>query len=97
MKACHSCGAVWEEQHDPGRNEACLRCGADMHCCLNCLMYDRMKANQCSSRTADPPSDKAATNSCDEFQMADRKGAAAAPPVDRKKALEEKWEGLFKG
>lgn len=95
MKTCHACGAVWEEKHDPGRNEVCLRCGADMHCCLNCRMYDRMKARQCSSATADPPTDKVVANSCDEFEMADRKSAGPSPD-DRKKALDEKWKSLFK-
>jgi hypothetical protein len=58
-------------------------------------MYEQMKARQCSSATTDPPSDKASTNSCEEFQMADRKSAGPLP-TDRKKALEDKWKGLFK-
>lgn len=95
MKTCHGCGAVWEEQHEPGHNEMCLRCGGDLHCCLNCRMYDPMKAHQCSSATADPPSDKVSTNSCEEFQMADRR-SAGTPPTDRKKAIEEKWKSLFR-
>jgi len=95
MKACHACGAVWDERHEPGRNETCLRCHAELHCCLNCRMYDVMKARQCASFTADPPSDKISANSCEEFQMADRLGAGPSPG-DRKKAFEEKWKGLFK-
>jgi hypothetical protein len=58
-------------------------------------MYDRMKARQCSSATADPPTDKVVANSCDEFEMADRKSAGPSPD-DRKKALDEKWKSLFK-
>ncbi len=95
MKTCHQCGAPWEERREPGRTETCLRCGADLHCCLNCRMYDPMKARQCSSMTADPPSDKSAANCCEEFQMTDRAGPAPTA-LDRKKALEEKWKSLFK-
>jgi hypothetical protein len=95
MKTCHACGAIWEEKHEPGRGETCMQCGADMHCCMNCRMYDPMKAHSCSSTTTDPPSDKVGANSCEEFQMADRTQAAPSPEA-RKKALEEKWKGLFK-
>ena len=96
MKACHACGAPWEERHDPGRNETCMNCGADMHCCLNCGLYDPMKSGQCASRTTDPPSDKKSTNSCDEFAMANRPAGAASPGEDRKKAFKDKWDSLFK-
>ena len=95
MKYCHACGALWEERHDPGRGETCLRCGADMHCCMNCRHYDPIKAGDCALRNTDPPADKAKANVCDDFQMADR---AQPPPSDagRKRAVEEKWKSLFK-
>ena len=96
MKSCHACGAVWDEKHDPGRGETCLRCGADMHCCLNCRAYDPIKSGGCASRTADPLSDKAAANSCDDFVMADRPAGAARPAVDRRDDLKKKWDSLFK-
>ena len=95
MKTCHACGAAWGEKHEPGRNETCMKCGADMHCCLNCRVYDPMKARSCASMTTDPPSDKEAANSCEEFQMADRHRAQQSQD-DRQKALEEKWKGFFK-
>jgi len=95
MKACHACGAVWEEKREPGTRETCLRCGADLHCCLNCRLYDPMRAHGCKSTTTDPPSDKESANSCEEFQMADR-GGGAQSPEERRKALEEKWKSLFK-
>jgi len=95
LKTCHACGAVWQEKHEPGKNEACLRCGTDMHCCLNCRMYDPIKARRCTSATTDPPSEKETANSCEEFQMADRQSAGPSP-MDRKKTLEEKWKDLFK-
>jgi len=95
VKACHSCGTVWGEQHEPGRNEACLKCGADMHCCLNCRLYDPIKSGRCSSRATDPPSNKAGNNSCDEFQMADR-AAGGRTADDRRRELDEKWNRLFK-
>jgi len=95
MKTCHACGAIWEEKHEPGVRDLCLRCGADMHCCLNCRIYDPRKSRRCASMTADPPSDKEAANSCDEFQLADRPSGEPSP-ADRKKATEEKWKSLFK-
>lgn len=95
MKACHACGTPWEEQHNPGRMDRCLKCGADMHCCLNCKMYDPTKGGQCSSRTAEPPTDKVSVNSCDEFMIADRTGPIQSSE-DRQESLKDKWDSLFK-
>lgn len=96
MKTCHACGAEWTEKHEPGRGENCLECGADMYCCLNCRLYDPMKSGSCSSRTTDPPSDKAAANSCEEFLMADRPAGTVPPPQARREELKKKWDGLFR-
>jgi hypothetical protein len=95
MKRCRVCGAPWEEKHEPGKNESCMRCGADMHACRNCRLFDPLKARQCASMTADPPSDKESANDCDEFQLADREDPVSSKD-DRKKELDEKWKGLFK-
>jgi len=95
VKSCHACGAAWEECREPGRNETCLICGVDMYCCLNCRMYDPIKAQSCTSSTADHPTNKVAANSCEEFEMADRRNAGPSPD-ERKRALEEKWNRLFK-
>lgn len=95
MKTCYACGAVWEEKHEPGRQETCLKCGTPLHCCLNCRHYDPMKARQCASMTTDPPSDKGAANDCDEFQMADGERIKMSSE-QRRRAVEQKWKNLFK-
>lgn len=96
MKNCFNCGTAWEGTpgSQPGRNETCPKCGADLHCCTNCGLHDVGAHNQCRSRTTDPVRDKDKRNFCDEFEMAvGRKIQGGKPPKDD---MESKWKDLFK-
>ena len=68
-KACHACGQLWDGTpgSQPGRGETCVKCGADLHCCLNCSLFDH-SSYTCTSRSAEPVKDKEKRNFCDEFQ-----------------------------
>ncbi len=92
-QACHACGTAWEGPpgSQPGRNETCGRCGADLHACLNCRLYDPSVNNQCRSRTTELVGIKDKRNFCDEFEMAGKRGPAAPPKDD----MEKKWKDLF--
>jgi hypothetical protein len=95
MKACYACKAPWEgvPGTQPGRNETCSKCGADLHACLNCRFYDPGAHHECRSSTTEPVRDKDKRNFCDEFEFVDRAiGGTAPPPDDAKK----KWDDLFK-
>ena len=100
MKKCHACGEVWEGPPgaQPGRNETCPRCGADLHCCLNCRHYDPAVHHECLSSTAEFVRDKDRRNYCDEFEFSGgapgkgpRGGGASEGDMDRK------WKDLFGG
>ena len=43
-----------------GRRDACLGCGADLHCCRNCRFHDPAAHNQCREPQAERQVDKAA-------------------------------------
>ncbi|HVZ79972.1 MAG TPA: hypothetical protein VHE12_04125 [bacterium] len=94
MRKCHACGKPWEGTpgSQPGRNETCAGCGADLHCCRNCRLYDPSVHNQCLSRTTEPVREKDKRNFCDEFEMGAKGGGAAGPP---KEDMEKKWKDLF--
>jgi hypothetical protein len=95
MKKCHACGAAWDGSPgtQPGRNETCSRCGTDVHCCLNCRLYDPAAANECLSRTTEAVRDKARRNFCDEFEFtAKGSGDGGSAGGD----MEKKWDDLFK-
>lgn len=95
MKSCHSCGKKWEGAPgtQPGRNETCSGCGADLHCCRNCRLFSPSSHNQCLSRTTEPVAIKEKRNFCDEFEMSGGgKGMAGGPPKDD---MEKKWKDLF--
>ena len=97
MKKCHACGEVWEGSPgtQPGRNETCAKCGADLHCCFNCGLHDLSAHNQCSSRTTEYVKDKEKHNFCDEFEFTSKAGSKNFGNGD-KGGMEEKWKDLFK-
>jgi hypothetical protein len=96
MGLCHACQAPWEGSpgSPPGKAETCVSCGADVHCCLNCRLYDPSAHNECRSRTTERVRDKDRRNHCDEFMFREGGGAPGAsrgPKGD----LDEKWKKLF--
>ena len=99
MKACHACGEPWEGSagSQPGKNETCGKCDADLHTCLNCRHHDPSVKNECRSRTAEPVKDKDRHNHCDEFQFADKGlGSPQSSGGGSKNEMEKKWNDLFK-
>ncbi len=97
MKACHACGEPWEGSpgSQPGKNETCPKCDADLHVCLNCRHYDPSCHNECRSRTAERVVDKDRHNACDEFQFADKGPGSPGPSGGSKGDMDKKWKELF--
>lgn len=69
---CHRCGWEFAISGQPGRNDLCQQCGADLRCCLNCVSYDPKAAEECRDRRADLVHEKDAGNFCEYFDMARR-------------------------
>ncbi len=96
MKKCHACGAAWEAKAlQPGREETCLKCGADLHCCLNCRFYRPRMPQQCASPTTDNVQDKNKKNFCDEFEFSVTK-VERMKHLPERKEFKKKWDDLFK-
>ena len=95
MKKCHACGEKWDgfPGTQPGREESCLKCGADLHCCLNCRLYDPALSRQCMGRTVEFVRDKDKKNFCDEFEFVQDKPGGGSTPQGN---LEKKWNDFFK-
>ena len=84
MRSCYNC------QHDIGnlerigRRDLCLHCGAYLHCCLNCTLYDPAYHNQCRETQAERQVDKKAGNFCEYFQFhGGPRAAAQTTAVDK--------------
>jgi hypothetical protein len=73
---CHRCGADIGRIERVGRRDACLACGADLHCCRNCRFYTPGHHNDCLENQAERQVDKVVGNFCDFFAF--RAGAAAS-------------------
>lgn len=69
MRLCHSCGADIGTVERVGRRDACLRCFADLHCCLNCAFHDPGAHNHCREPQSEPQVDEKVGNHCDYFSF----------------------------
>jgi len=94
VKLCHKCGAAWiSKERFPGRTETCIECGYDLHCCLNCKLYDPHAPNECKSPTTELVLDKEKANFCDEFEFAEDK--RVQDQGDKRHESRDAWNKLF--
>ncbi len=72
---CHSCGneQIFEVKVGVkvGRRDSCPHCGADLHCCKNCRLYDPSLHNQCREPEAAFIRDRTEANFCMHFDFRD--------------------------
>lgn len=91
--SCHACGVVIDVLERVGRGEECGKCGADLHCCLNCHFYDPRVADQCTEPQAERVMEKDRSNFCDYFQIRE---AGKSYKKDPKTAARAALDRLFK-
>jgi hypothetical protein len=92
-RPCHHCGRDIGRVERVGRRDACLQCGADLHCCLNCAFYDAAYHNQCREPQAERQVEKRAGNFCDYFSF--RVGGQRAARPSGKDAARARLDALF--
>lgn len=86
--ACHRCGAAIETER-VGVRDACGRCGAYLHCCRNCDLYEPGAHADCREPGAEVVADKDGGNFCDFFRPAARREGGPARAGDARAALEQ--------
>jgi len=69
-----------------GRRDACLQCGADLHCCLNCSFYEPTYHNKCREPQAERQVEKEAGNFCENFSFHAGGTRSSASPQDAARA-----------
>lgn len=94
MKRCHACLKGLEIRTPAGRRETCSFCGADLHCCLNCVFHARGAYNECHEPQADRVIEKDRSNFCDYFVFRDAEKDAKGK--DSGGSVKTKIESLFK-
>ena len=75
-----------------GFRDACDRCRADLHVCLNCAHYDPTAYNDCREPNAERILDQDRANRCDYF----RPGARPRAAGDGREEAMADLEDLFK-
>lgn len=88
---CFKCGTEVVTAQTPGRRDECLKCGADLHVCLNCRHYDKNAYNECREPAAEVVREKERSNFCDFFSP-----GAGTGGIDKAKDLRAAAEALFK-
>lgn len=95
---CNQCGQQRISLDDPLPEEACAKCGADLHTCGNCRFFDTTTLWECRENIPARVSGKHARNECTFFQpkvvrdLAADKGSRIQTPDDARKA----FDALFK-
>ncbi len=88
---CHACGEVNEfALRKLGRRDECARCGQELHCCLQCRLFD--EATDCREPQADVPREKDRANFCEFFELGD--GTSGGPR--QQGAAKAAFDALFK-
>ena len=92
-RVCHRCGRDIGRVERVGRRDACLHCGTDLHCCLNCTFYAPAYNNQCREPQAERQVDKLAGNFCDYFSF--RIGGPHTAATTQKEGARARLDALF--
>jgi hypothetical protein len=94
MAECYKCGNSFAEGYKPGRQDVCSKCGAAVHCCLNCRFYDETAHNKCSEPQSEWVSDREKGNFCHFFQLSEKSHSKEYQKESEK--AHKKWESLWK-
>jgi hypothetical protein len=92
-RLCHRCGHDIGRLERVGRRDSCLHCGSDLHCCLNCQLYDVTMHNQCREPQAERQVDKQAGNFCEHFVF--HMGPRTASGTDAAQSAKQRLASLF--
>ena len=95
---CHACRAELQFKERISRTDDCPSCGADVHCCLNCVNYDTAAHNRCREPQAEWVSDRERANFCDFFSPNTKNASANKQPPNTTQPGNPRsaFENLFK-
>jgi hypothetical protein len=91
---CHACAKQVVLLGKPGRRDECSHCGAELHVCLNCELYDPRLTRGCREPQADEVRDLARANFCSWFTF--RSGAPEGNKQSEQDKAKSAFEALFK-
>ncbi len=97
MNICYKCQAIIDKEDIEllSRNDSCQICGFDLHCCLNCQLYDIFSYNDCKEIQAETLTDKEKANFCDFFKFKET-GNAISSDKNKFQNKENPLDDLFK-
>ena len=91
---CWKCKNEIKLERKISRTETCPFCNAYLHCCFNCIFYDKLAYHECKEPQAEWVKEKYIGNFCDYFSPKQDK-----PKIDETLSKEEaskKLSNLFK-
>lgn len=94
MKRCHECLKELEIKLPVGRQEICIFCQSDLHCCLNCTFHAMGAYNLCREPQAERVIEKGQSNFCGYFVFRD--SVQDNKEKDIRDAAKAQLDALFK-
>jgi len=89
---CATCKKIVDTDAKILFRDECPHCSADLHICLNCLLYDTGAENDCRESSVELVLDKEKANFCEYFRPAEDQAASGDAANEVKKKLDD----LFK-
>ena len=98
QRYCAECGAPFNRNGRTTRRDACEKCGAELHACINCHHYDATLARSCREPSAvaeETVRDVRRGNLCDWFDH--RRGPPSGDDKSSGERARAAFDALFKG
>lgn len=97
---CNMCGTSLDRSFlDVTHDTQCPKCGADLHCCKQCVYFDPASRFECTETIPARIMPKDKRNSCEFYEPRTRiEKETTTPPSERKKPSDARdaFERLFK-
>jgi len=91
---CYNCGFEIMLSGKAGRQQRCPECGANLHCCRNCVFYAVNAYHQCRETESEFVQDKKSANFCAYFKPSDKKpGTKESRSDEARKKLDDLFGG----
>ncbi len=89
MKTCSHCKTKIETDKFFTRKSTCLKCGSDLHVCLNCRFYSQTSHNKCAEPKAEFQRSRDRANFCDYFTFRESAASSSQNKDDAMKKLND--------
>ena len=95
VKICSKCRHRWNREGLLPFDASCDKCGAALHACVNCALYDPFTTNGCHIQATERDTPPFAKNFCGKFIFRESVDISTSEEKLDRRSAEQKWNELF--